>query len=159
MNRIQRYLIAFAVTLWAIMIASPTARAAVEPTPNVVDEASGTLWVVSAWWVSLITAAVIPFVTGIVTRWNTRSGIKTAITIVLNLGAAFFATGVLEDGTALFSGQMVQTFVLNVIISLAAYEWGWKKAGLTSSAIALPDPARPGQTVMVPGKLATIGLK
>jgi hypothetical protein len=159
MNRIQRYLIAITVALGSIVIASPTASAAIEPTPNVVEDASGTLWVVSAWWVTLITAAVIPLLTGFLTRWNTTSEIKTAVTLAFNLASAFVTTAILEDGTAVFSGQMVQTFVLSAIISFATYEWGWKKAGITSSAIALPDLSRPGQTIMVPGKLATVGLK
>lgn len=155
----KKFIAAIAIVATALTLAPIAAHAAVEPTPNVVEDASGTLIVVSAWWVSLITAAIIPFITGLLTKWNTRSDIKTALTIALNLAASLFATGVLEDGTALISGQMVQTFVLNVLVSFASYEWGWKKAGLTSSAIALPDLERPGQTVMVPGKLAGIGIR
>lgn len=149
----------FVLVAVGIHLAMPTVAHAAEPTPNIVDDASGTIWVMSAWWVTLITAAVIPLVTGILTRWSTRSGVKTAITIVLNLASAIFTTAILEDGTAALSGQMIQTFVLQTIISLSTYEWGWKKAGLTSSAVALPDPNVEGKVTMVPGKLAFFGVK
>ena len=155
----KKLLFALGLAIASPVLSFAAVSAAVEPSPNVVDEASGTLWVVSAWWVTLIAAALIPFFTGILTKWNTRSGIKTAITLLFNLGTAFFTTGVLEDGTALFSGQMVQTFVLQVIISFATYEWGWKKAGLTSSSVKLPDLTHEGRVVYVPGKLAFFGVK
>jgi hypothetical protein len=136
-----------------IVIPSSVAAAAADNPVNVPEDSTGTVFVLSAWWVTFIIASVIPLVTSLLTRLGTTSFVKYAITVVLNAVSAALTTELAEDGAKIISGQTAMTWLFGVLISLAAYE-GWKTRGLTSSYYT----PRAGQEP-IPGKLATVGVK
>jgi hypothetical protein len=148
-----------AVVGLSILFPTAIVSASTPPAPNVVEDASGTLIVVSAWWVTLIAGLLIPLANGLLTKISDKAAYKAYLTLALGVGWSLFSTGVLEDGTAVFSGQTLQTAVMTLLISFFSYGGIFKPMGLTSSAIAIPDRHTEGRSIMVPGKLAFVGLR
>lgn len=88
----------------------------------------------SALTVQLLVAAVIPIVTGVVTKASLSSFVKGLITLVLNALNAAIVQATVADGGAFFSQETIVATLIGLTISVATYLGVYKPANLTSSA-------------------------
>jgi hypothetical protein len=87
----------------------------------------------SATTVTVLVSVIIPIITGLLTKITTPPWVKSVVTIVLNAVNALVTTAVLADGTAVLSQGTLVTFIMGVVISVAAYAGVYKPANITSS--------------------------
>jgi hypothetical protein len=142
-----------AVIAAVIVVPGSTALAAADNPVTAPLDSTGTLVVISAWWVTFLAGSVIPLATAVLTKITTPSSVKYAITVVLNAAAAYLTTELAEDGAKVISGQAFMTWLAGIAMSLVAYK-GWKSVGMTSSLYK-----RQAMSSLVPGRLATVGIK
>lgn len=110
----------------------------------------------SASTVTFLVATLIPIAVGLLTKLGSKY--KGPLMLVLNALNAGITTWQLADGTAIISQQAFHTFITGLVGSFAMYYGVWKPLGVTSSAVQVAGPA-PGESTMVPGKLANKGLQ
>jgi uncharacterized membrane protein len=152
-STLRRYAAAALLATLLVFALPSTAFAAAGNPVSVPEDSTGTLWVISAWWVTFIVASLVPIATALITRINDSSALKYGLTVVLNGVSALLTTELAEDGAKVLSGQTVMTWVAGIVLSLVAYQ-GWKTVGATSSTY---KPR--GQDAAVPGYFATRGLR
>lgn len=127
--------------LGALLVGAPAALAAAPP-PVEVDTTDVSTIAIAAPLVTIIVSLLIPVINGVLTKPSTPAGVKAVGTIILNAAAALFTTGVLADGTAVFSSTTLYTALLGTIISIVTYAGVYRPIGVTSN---------------VGGKLASVG--
>jgi hypothetical protein len=108
------------------------------------------------FWVSVILGAIIPVLTGLLTKVATPAWVKYVVTAALSGIAGLVNVSLIDGGGAVISQSSATSAALTFILALAAYE-GWKTVGVTSSRITRTDGS--GNLVTEPGKLATVGIK
>lgn len=115
------------------------------PAPPVTTDVSGVSTVVlAAPVVTILVSLVIPLINGFITKPSTPGGVKAIITIVLNAASALLTTGLVADGTAVWSSTTLYTALLGCVISIVSYAGVYKPMNVTSNA---------------GGKLASIGAR
>jgi hypothetical protein len=75
----------------------------------------------SPFTVVVISALVIPILTGLLTKLEASAQTKALVTLVLSIVAGAVNTATQADGTALFSQALVQNTVLTLATSVATY--------------------------------------
>lgn len=110
-----------------------------------------------AMW-SVLISTLIPPVTGFLTKLSTTAPVKAGITLFLNLLNVAISTVVISGDHAVVSKNTIVTAIVSYVVSSRFHSDFWKPKGITSSAIAVPDPVNPGQTINIPGSLATKGV-
>lgn len=83
--------------------------------------------------VTLITATLIPLITGYLTSIRLAGWVKGVITLLLNAVVAVITTNLDPSGAAIISSQTFMNAIIGFIISLGAYHGILKGAKLTSS--------------------------
>jgi hypothetical protein len=137
-------------------VASATADEDLTPVGPDAQQVDSAFLNLPPFWVSVILGAVIPVLTGLLTKVTTPAWVKYAITAVLSGVAGLVNVSLVDGGGAVISQSAATSAVLTFILSLAAYE-GWKTVGVTSSTVTRTDGD--GNVVTEPGKLAAVGVK
>lgn len=106
--------------------------------------------------VSLILGALIPLVTGLLTKVTTPSWVKYAVTSLLAAVAGLVNVSLTDGGGAVISWSAVASAAVTWIIANVAYQ-GWATLGATSSMVSRVNTE--GVEVHEPGKLASVGVK
>lgn len=133
--------IAMAWALLATLFLSTTAFAAdgpLDPTQPV--DPGNTLASVhlSAVVVTLLVGTVIPLVSGLISKANSKwTGLAT---IILNAITALVVTATLSDGTAVFSQQSLLTAFSGIASSIAIYYSVWKPNNLHNNVTPEGQP-------------------
>jgi hypothetical protein len=87
----------------------------------------------SAMLVSVLLSAVIPIVTGLITKSSLSGWVKGLITLVLNYVSAAVVQATIADGGAFFSRESLIMSLIGLSISVATYAGIYQPANLTSS--------------------------
>lgn len=116
-------------TVFTVVLTAPLPVLAAEG-PSLPDDASGTVWVVSAPIVTLIAGLLIPILNGLLGKLGSK--LVPIATVIFNGLVALFTTGRLEDGTAVFSEQMLLTWAIGFLISITSYYGIYKPYGVTN---------------------------
>jgi hypothetical protein len=69
----------------------------------------------------IITAIVIPFAVGLLTKLGASARVKATVNLVCTAVAAFLANAVTEGGHALFSWAQLRDWALALVISVGTY--------------------------------------
>lgn len=139
----KKFLSVLAVALGTLFVTGQTVSATAPP-PVTVDADSVSTIVIAAPWVTIIVSLLIPVLNGLLTTVTTSSGVKAILTIVLNAAWSLIASGLLADGTAVFSSTTLYTAIVGCVISIASYVGLYRPMNVTST----------GQN----GKLAHVGI-
>lgn len=126
-----------------MLLFTPAHTFASAPPPVTVDANDVSTVVIAAPVVTIIVSLLIPVINGFLTKPATPAGVKAIGTIILNAIWALIASGVMTDGTAVFSSTTLYTALLGCVISIVSYAGVYKPMGVTSNA---------------GGKLATVGV-
>lgn len=103
--------------------------------------------------VSFVIAALIPILTGVLTKATWSSGTKGLLTLVLTAVQTLIVQNVTADGGAFFSQEVLLAFMLSFVISIASYYGVYKPAKLTSTPVVDPVTNR-----VEPGTLSNVGI-
>lgn len=124
------------VTLAAgvVLFGGSSPVAATAPPPVTLDADSVSTVVIAAPIVTIIVSLLIPLVNGVLTKVSTSSGVKAVGTIILNAVSALFVTGVVADGTAMWSTTTLYTALLGCVISIVTYAGLYRPINVTSNA-------------------------
>lgn len=114
---------------------------------------------VSALFIQAVVSVFIPLIVGLVTNIRDSPKVKGLIELVVGAVSALIVQATVADGSAVFSEQTFLVWLVGLGASVVAYAKAWKPANLTSSAVAVPDPSKPGQVVNIPGRLSGVGLR
>lgn len=106
--------------------------------------------------VSLLLGALIPLLTGLLTKVSTPSWVKYGVTSLLSAVAGLVNVSLTDGGGAVISWSSVSSAAVTWIIANVAYQ-GWRTVGATSSMVTRVDSS--GTEVREPGSLATVGVK
>lgn len=132
---IKRGVAAVALAVGVAVMAAPAAAMAAAPAPPVDAVTTDTSTVViAAPVVTIIISLLIPVINGFLTKAGTPAGVKAIGTIILNAVWALFASGVLADGTAVFSSTTLYTALLGCVISIVSYAGVYKPMNVTSNS-------------------------
>lgn len=88
----------------------------------------------SAFMVTLIVSAVIPVLTGLLTKLTTPGWVKGSLTLFLNAVNALVMGGVMADGSAVLTKEAVVTALIGFVVSVSTYNGIYKPANLNSSS-------------------------
>jgi hypothetical protein len=149
-------LFAVLVGLWVPTVAAAAVDdiTPVGPDAQAVDTA---LFNLSPFIVSFILGALVPLVTGILTKLNTPSKVKAWVAVALDAVVGLVTVSMVDGGGAVISQSAVVAAVLAYFASQTSYTGFWRPHAITSSAVTITNDA--GQHVEVPGKLANVGVK
>lgn len=113
---------------------------------------------ISPFFMTMLVSTVLPLLVGIFTRSTTRPIIKGIILLFLNAASSLLLGAAMVGSGYIVTKESAITALLAFVASVGTYTGLWKKAGVTSSAVAVPGPT-PGTIALVPGKLAGVGVK
>lgn len=88
---------------------------------------------VAAPFVTFLVSAVIPIITGLLTKWTLPGWIKGVLTLIQNFITAVVVTSTASDGTAIISEATLFNFIYSAVISLVSYRTVLRDAGLHSN--------------------------
>lgn len=152
----KKFLLGMSMAL-GLLVMNPGSVFADAAIPVTTDSNSIAQIKLAPMFVTLLISLVLPLINGFLTKLSDSGGVKTMLLIALSAVNSFVLAAVMEGGYYVFTKETISTFIVTTAIAMAASSGLYKPIGLTSSAVALPDPNHPGQVVYVPGKLANVG--
>lgn len=121
------------VALFTLVLGS-TAYAQDDTTEVVGD---GDVLSVNAFTLSVIVGLIVPLVNGIALKPTVPSWVKGVVNLVLSYVGNVIALSMQEDGSAIFSREVIVTTAFAFAVALATYAGIFKPVGLTN------NPANP----------------
>lgn len=92
---------------------------------------------ISPMAVAVITGPLVPFVVGLLVKFNASSKVKTVVNTIASLAVAFVANAVLpETGVAVVSWEGLANFVITAVISAQSYDSFWKPVTALNERLA-----------------------
>jgi hypothetical protein len=82
-----------------------------------------------------LTSLLIPFVTGLITKYTLHSFLKFLINLVVSTGAGLINVGLTADGTAVISKAALVTAAYTVVTSTLMYLSVYKPLDLNKSLV------------------------
>lgn len=129
----MRKLTAIAVlTVATVILPGGGTALAADEVPNVPDKAGGTILVISAPVVTILLSVLVPIINGILGR--STSKLVPVMTVVFTGLVSLLTTAVDAGdlGNAVFTGQMLLTWLISFVTALASYYGIWKPYGVTN---------------------------
>jgi hypothetical protein len=119
-------------TALTILFTSPVPALAADEVPNLPDKAGGTILIISAPIVTIILSVLVPIVNGILGR--STSKLVPLMTVVFTGLVSLLTTAIDAGdlGNAVFTGQMLLTWLVSFVTALASYYGIWKPYGVTN---------------------------
>jgi peptidoglycan/LPS O-acetylase OafA/YrhL len=80
----------------------------------------------------MLIGTVLPFLSGLVTRWNASDAVRSVVLLVLAAASGFLSTwlGAVQDGTAFDVAGALLTGVTAFVFGIGTYLGLWKPSGL-----------------------------